>query len=368
MIVCAFTVSIWMYFGLVEKCHAMPDILPSIMNEFKIYQPTIIQGAMLEMKKMTKVVKNFNYQGYSIGFSQKQLNRYQSGVILTNDLSQFKWNNPTRAPILVVSTIETEEDLKGVDVSIGSEVLFLDSVSLKVYESYTINKIQITKYLGQFHVTIVGQTIFVPSQDYISNMENRRVNFYGKELTCAIPRMKEDPENYLHLVKFFPKNNTYDITKLANNPKYFEKFWDILELTILNIMEGKYNFTSKIILRRDMKIGSPHISSNGTAVISKGVFQNLVAGSIDFVIGPFTMSPIRLLFVDFLPASWSAHDAIFVQNDDTSEEIDWKVFSEPFAIEVWIAIVIKCIIFTALVSIIEWFHDCKLVRRYYIVK
>ena len=73
------------------------------------------------------------------------------------------------------------------------------------------------------------------------------------------------------------------------------------------------------------------------------------------------MLPIRLQFVDFLPASWSAHDAIFVQNEDTFEEIDWKVFFVPFAIEVWIAIVIKCLVFTILVSIIEWFNDCKLV-------
>ena len=42
--------------------------------------------------------------------------------------------------LLVVCKIQNEEDLKEVNVSIGSEVLFLDAVLLKVYESYTINK------------------------------------------------------------------------------------------------------------------------------------------------------------------------------------------------------------------------------------
>ena len=96
-------------------------------------------------------------------------------------------------------------------------------------------------------------------------------------------------------------------------------------------------------------------------MIGEGVFQNLVEGSADFVCGAFTMLPLRLQFVDFLPASWSAYDAIFVQNEDTFEEIDWKVFFVPFAIEVWIAIVIKCLVFIILVSIIEYFNDYKLV-------
>ena len=74
------------------------------------------------------------------------------------------------------------------------------------------------------------------------------------------------------------------------------------------------------------------------------------------------MLPIRQLFADFLPAIRSEKDAIFVRIEDTYEEIDWTVFLQPFATGVWIAIIIKCIIFSTLASIIEWFHDCKWVR------
>ena len=111
-----------------------------------------------------------------------------------------------------------------------------------------------------------------------------------------------------------------------------------------------------------MKVGSPYISSNGEAVIGEGVFQNLVDGSIDFATFAFLMLPIRLQFVDFLPTIMSTHDAIFVPIEDSSEEIDWKVFFEPFSIEAWIAVITKCVIFTIFVTIIEWFHDFKLVR------
>ena len=356
----AFALSFWINF-LFVKCHAITEIFSTIMDEFKIYQPIII-GDMLVKKEMTNVVKNLNQQGYSVGF-KKEFNQHQSSIIFTHNITHFKWNNATHAPILVVSKMETEEDLKEVDVSIGSEVLFLDWDSQRVYESYTINKVQVTRYLGHVHTNDNSKAAatFVPSKDYISNMENRRCNFYGMQVTGAIFWLNEDPGHYSNLVEFFPNNDTYDITKLANNPKYYEKFWTIIELKILKIMEHKFNFTSKLFLRRDMKTGSPHILSNGSTVIGEGVFQNLVEGSIEFVWDTFTMSPIRLQFVDFLPILWSAHDAIFIPIKDSSEEIDWNVFFKLFAIEVWIAILIKCITFTILVSIIEWFHDFQLV-------
>ena len=58
---------------------------------------------------------------------------------------------------------------------------------------------------------------FVPSKDYLSNMENRRCDFYGLQLFGAAAYMTEDPGNYSNFVQFFPNNDTYDITKLANN-------------------------------------------------------------------------------------------------------------------------------------------------------
>ena len=365
MILCFFAANIWINFGLV-KCHDMPDILPTLLEEFNIYQPILFCDSKVEMDKMTKAVKALNYWGYSIGVSQKgktQYNPYQSHVVFTDVPTQFKWHSATYAPILVVSRIETEEDLKEVDVSIGSEVLFLDWDSLKVYESYTINNNKISRYLGQFQANSTDKKKFMPSKDHHFNMEARRGNFHGLQLMGAVSLMSGDPEKYSNLVQFFPNNMTYDITKLANYPEYNGElhFWNILEVKILKIMESKFNFTSNLFIRKDMKLGSPYVSSNGSTVIGEGLFQNLVEGSTDFVIGAFTMLPIRLQFFDFLPTTRSDSDAIFVPIEDTYEEIDWNVYLQPLASEVWIVIIIKCIIFSILAFIVEWFHDYKMV-------
>ena len=364
MILCALIlVGILMHFEFV-KCHEIFEILPSIMVEFRFNQFITIDNK-LGWNDMNNVVKNLNHQGYFIGFSQKQSDKYQSRLIFTNNLTQFQWTNPTYAPILVVFKMQTEADLKEVDVSIGSEVLFLDWYSFKVYESYSINKIKIRRYLGQLQTynTSKESSRFFPSEDFIPNMENRRGNFFGMQLTGGIAGMKGDPKDYLNLVKFIPEKDAYDVTNIVGNPKYARILDDFVERMILKLMENKFNFTSKLLLRRDQKIGSPRISSNHTAIIDQeGIFQDLVGGSIEFACASFSMLPTRLKFVDFLPPTWSDHDTIFIPIKDSSEEIDWNTFIDPFAMEIWIAIVIKCIIFTTLVSIIEWFHDCKMVR------
>ena len=72
MISNAFTLSIGLNFGLALS--TIVDILPNFMEEFRIYQPFIIND-MLEIKYVKEVVKNLNYQGYSIGFGQKEVLR-----------------------------------------------------------------------------------------------------------------------------------------------------------------------------------------------------------------------------------------------------------------------------------------------------
>ena len=360
MISNVFTLSIGLNFGLALS--TIVNILPHFMEEFRIYQPLIIND-MLEMKYIKEVVKNLNYQGYSIGFGQKQvLNQYLSYVIFTDHLSQVKWNIPSFAVMLVVSKIQAEEDLMEVELGIGCEVLFLDWVSNKVFESYTINKIHITRYLGQFNQNSAGETIFVSSQDYIPNMENRRGNFYGLQLTGGIMEMPGEIGNNSNIVGFLPNIDTYDITKLITNPAHYNKFWNIFEVKILKLMEARFNFTSKLLLRKDRKVGTLHISSNGSTKIGEGLIQNLVEGSLEFIWDYWHTTPIRQQFVGFLPTIRSHRDAIFVPINDTYEEIDWTVFLQPFAPGIWIAIIIKCIIFSTLASIMEWFHDCKLVR------
>ena len=56
------------------------------------------------------------------------------------------------APNLFVSKIQNISDLNHIDLPIDAEVYFIDIDSLKTYEAYKINEIQVTRYLGQFEM------------------------------------------------------------------------------------------------------------------------------------------------------------------------------------------------------------------------
>ena len=164
-------ISFCLCIGFFQRSYCSTDYMPSILDQFKIRHPIII-NTLIDTNDLVSIVKCMSFQGYQLNFNQKGIDLpyqpYQSYLIFTK-LRNFTWNQPTYAPILVVSRIENENDLNKVDVSIGSEVLFLDWLSLKVYESYTVNEIQVTRYLGQFQENKMGKhrMIFIQSKTLV---------------------------------------------------------------------------------------------------------------------------------------------------------------------------------------------------------
>ena len=77
-------------------------------------------------------------------------NSYQSYIVFA-DVPNFKWEIQTTGPILVITEIQEETNLQEMDINVGTEMYFLDFLSLEIYEAYKINKIQFTRYLGSFH-------------------------------------------------------------------------------------------------------------------------------------------------------------------------------------------------------------------------
>ena len=364
---CVFLFLCLYYLGYL-KCNygiMITDKLPLILDEFKINQP-IIRNTLLDGKDLTNIVKNLCLKGHGINFSQNVQNHtndhntYQSYLVFTN-LINFKWKLTSYAPILVVSRIQNQIKLKDIDVSIGSQVLFLDWFSLKIYEAYSVNNKHITSYLGQFQesTTIKDGLLFKPSKDYIPSIEKRRKNFYGLEIKVAATNFllgTSDPADFSLDVKFFPNNDTYDVTnmiKTSENRNYFS--------TILMWMETKFNFTAKLFLRKDMKYGSPTVSPNGTVILGDGVFRDMFEGSVDFICDKMVMLPERTHFGTFLPPIYIKHDAIYIPIMDSNEYLDWTVFFGPLSTKLWIAIILKCIIFSFFVYVVEWFHNYKLV-------
>ena len=101
-------------------------------------------------------------------------------------------------------------------------------MSHKIYESYTINKIQIVRYLGVFeekypaglHKT--SSVIFFPSKDFIHTMEERRRDFHGVEIT-SVNKVRMSFIDFSNIEKINQNghNIMHDITKLTGIPEIF---------------------------------------------------------------------------------------------------------------------------------------------------
>ena len=350
-----------LYLKFFKSTYGSTDVIPSILDEFNIHHPILV-NTLIDAKDLLSIVKCISFKGHQITFSQNpSYQPYQSYLIFTN-LSNFTWVLPTYAPILVVSTIQNDMELNQVDVSIGSQVLFLDWLSLKVYESYTVNKIHVTRYLGKFQDQKKSKNdgmMFFQSKDYTSCIEKRRQNFHGLQIKVATTKRRlgiSDPTEFSSEIKFFPNNNTYDVTTMVATNENKERFYMVLKW-----LETKFNFTAKVFLRKDMKYGSPKVLSNGSIVLGEGAFRDMFEGSVDFLLTTVIMTPERALFGTFLPPIYIKHDAIYIPFIDSNEDLDWHVFVESFSTELWITVFLKCVIFSIFVYVIEWFHNYKLV-------
>ena len=135
----------------ISASSTLEDNLSFVIKEFQINQP-IIQNKLLSQNSFIRLFKKLFSNGHSTGFCQNNIHyQYQAQIIFTG-INNFNWTFQTKAPVLVVSDIQNEMDLNNVNVSISDELFFLDRNSLKVYETYQINKVQVTKFLGKFGI------------------------------------------------------------------------------------------------------------------------------------------------------------------------------------------------------------------------
>ena len=346
----------------IVNCGLLMNHLPAILQEFKISHP-ILANRILPVEKTTKLLKILSHHGYSISIlgQIEDINRQYQSYLIFSKIDEFHWNFRTDAPSLILTEIQNETDLNQVEVAIGNEVLFLDMNSMKVYEAYNVNQINIIRYLGFFQETVESTMKFLPSKDYNPSMVKRRKNFHGLLFKGITGTNVENSSNYPTNVEYYSNNDTYDITNLMNTDP--DIFWAPTLIPVLQILQTQLNFTFRFFARKDQKLGSPKLLSNGSISLSDGMFKDLKDGDVDIMMILLTILPVRSEIVDYLPPLVGDYVAIFIPNELEEEVIDWIVFFDPFSYQLWTFITIKCIIFVLLVYLIEWLHDVKMVTR-----
>ena len=69
-------------------------------------------------------------------------------------------------------------------------------------------------------------------------------------------------------------------------------------------------------------------------------------GSVEILSDGIKMLTERAEFGTYLPSIDKLHDEIYIPNVDSAEYQDWDAFISPFSTEMWMAIIMKCIVFS----------------------
>ena len=197
--------------------------IQEIANTLEISNPVILTKKSPIGQSQIKLYKEFLSNGHQISVQipiheKNYMKKHQHYVVVLPKLEDVDWTEiNSKGRTLIVSEILSELDLKNVKLEIDEEIYFLDSFSRKLYEAYTVNKIKIARFLGQFYKN-ENVITFEPSNDYNPSIIKRRGNFHGIQFNAMIENevpFVNFPKDFASKVPYFAKNQTYDMTAIA---------------------------------------------------------------------------------------------------------------------------------------------------------
>ena len=84
------------------------------------------------------------------------------------------------------------------------------------------------------------------------------------------------------------------------------------------------------------------------------MLQNLHDNSAEFTWVPLAIVSERLLYTDYLPILARAYGGIFIPSKGNSEDIDWKLYTGSFTMQLWQGLLLTSFLTAVSVFIMEW--------------
>ena len=285
----------------------------------------------------SKFLYNFELQGNE--------NRINQPLVMWNQYATSKIQS--RNKVLIVLDMANDREKIVSHINIGQEIYFLNLNNTQLYEIYSINRKQVTNYLAS-STWNETESLYLDNTEVKEIFEKRRNNFHRIELKGMVEIYAPNvvlPQDFPKTAKYFPSNETYDVTNLVTGT-YIE---------LLHLMEIKLNFTTKLYLRKDRVWGVPKQFPNGT-IEYPGMIGNIIDESADFIWATIVRNVERNPYLEFLPTLNTFHGVIYLPK--LQETSDWIVYFAPFTESLWIGITISGTIMAMSLCFIETVH-CK---------
>ena len=252
------TLVIFMNFCFSHSSGSYIAILPTFVKHFRAPHPLPLHYKASRNEKVN-ITRECSHQDLRLWWIDKQGNEELFLLVLS-----AKKNLPSIGKI-----------------DINQQIYFL-TPDFNLYEKYMVNSYVVVEMLGQF----VNNTYF-PRKDIEDNFMKRRNDFHGLELVGLTEESQYSHLTNLTKAKYFPSNDTYDVTNHIHG-SYYE---------ILQDLETRLNFTTKLYKRKIKGWGAPILYSNGSIKsINDGVVKDLMLGKADLIMAGLTILYSRYSF------------------------------------------------------------------------
>ena len=322
------------------------DILSMKNPSFIAHQNSFSNNHMLLLKQFSANGHYFHLVPYC--------SSYTSGHSFIWNLNYLDSNLtfPLDGKSLVLTKMVNEMDLSKLSLTIDQEVYIFDWKSMKLFETYSINGVNVINELGHLiKDEAIDVWIFNHSNLISELFERRRGNFHGKHLVGMTNEYAPSvvlPKDFEEKVKYFPENETYDVTEYVTGTY----------IDFLHLSQSLLNFTSTIYMRKDRVWGNAVKYKNGTTQYS-GMLQNVCENSADFIWTVIARTVERDQCLEYLPSMNGYYGAIYLPS--LNESYDWYVFVAPFTPNLWIAIIIISLINAILITVLDLINFNNLV-------
>jgi hypothetical protein len=198
-----------------------------------------------------------------------------------------------------------------------------------------------------------------PNNDIEQDFIKRRSDFQGLVMTAMTEMEKPSAwlnADYETTAPYFSENQTYEVTDITQG----------LYTEVLNTFQSDLNFTTKLYKRKDGMWGGVNQLPNGTIEFI-GMLSNILDGSADLIATSFAMVHSRSLYVQYLPPVTSETGALFISNEDISEDLDYTTFVKPFSMGLWFVMGVLTIITTSFIYFVTYATHRTIVTKIYVV-
>ncbi len=235
--------------------------------------------------------------------------------------------------IVILSGIEDLDGIK-IKVRLNQNIFFLDETTGKLFERYAINNVETSSEIGDYRPSWGRDKVKFQLYDrkWQPNIGLRRKNFQGQHLVCMtahdppyasiLPGFKEN-------ATFYENNGTYHVTDYHGPGMFFDIFQEL---------SRDLNFTYDLYTREDEVWGNVDLESN----VTTGIVHNIAHGTAEIGVTDFAVIWPRTTVLDFLPKITLALPAIFIKSQQP-ESVTWTLLLDPFALELWLIIVLVAI-------------------------